>query len=162
MKKYFSTTLICAMFSLMSCNKDRNQIIFFDFSNQSDLEEWNVFGDGNTLIDNGIITFSNISSCYHLDLKELIDVKRNRSYKIKIRSKHNPPQIGDPVYCVGSMMIWVKQDGEDLMMEGANSGDDYIDQQFTFKTNSSSPIQFKIMIGTPNGAWIDNISIEKI
>ena len=162
MKKPFSCLIILQiLFLFSSCNKDRNQILLFDFSTPSDLEEWNVIGDGTASIDSGVIYFSNISSCFHLDLKELIDIRKNRSYKIKISSKNNPSQIGNPAYCLGNLMVGIKQDGETILMEGTSSGLDFTEQQYTFTTISASPIQLKLMVGTINGAWVDHISIEK-
>lgn len=163
MKKYLVAFLIFKLlFLFSSCNKDRNQILFFDFSTTSDLEKWNIIGDGSVSLDSGIIYFSNISSCLHFDFEELINIKKKRNYKIKIRSKNNPAQIGDPAYCVGNLMVCIKQDGETIIMEGTASDSNFVDQQYTFTTTSSSPVQLKIMVGTINGAWIDQLSIEKI
>lgn len=162
MKKYFSIVAVCILFMATSCKKDKNQIFISEFNGQEDLDQWIISGDGDATIDNGSVSFTNIQSCFHLEVKELIDVSKDQSYKIKIRSKHNPSQIGDPAYCVGNMMIWVKQDSETLMMDGTTSGDDFIEQQFTFTTITGSPIQIEFLIGTINGAWIDFISVEKV
>ena len=47
-------------------------------------------------------------------------------------------------------------------MEGTAADSNFVDQQYTFTTISSFPLQLKIMVGTINGAWINQISIEKI
>lgn len=162
MKYCFIAIIIFELLLFNSCDKQRNQILFFDFTSQTDLEEWNITGDGSVSLDSGIIYFSNISSCFHFDLEELINIRKKRNYKIKIRSKNNPAQIGDPAYCIGNLMVCIKQDGETIIMEGTASGSNFVDQQYTFTTISSSPVQLKIMVGTINGAWIDQISIEQI
>lgn len=154
--------MVCALLALVSCKKNKKQIFISDFNSQTDLEQWSVDTGGDVTLENGTAYFSNLNSCFNLDVKELISVRKNQSYIIKLKSKHNPSQIGDPSFCVGDLTFWVRQDSEMLLMDKANSSGNFVEEQFTFTTLSDSPIEVRFFIGTTHGAWLDYVIIEKV
>ena len=162
MKKYYSPLIFIAVLSLLSCNKGKKHVFSSDFNSQSDLEQWVFSGDGDATLEDGILSFTNIASCYTLEVENLIDIKKDQSYRVKIRSKHIPSQTGDPGYCVSNMLVWVRQDSESLLQGNTTAGNDFVEEEFTFTAKTSSPITLEILIGSIHGTWIDYISVERI
>jgi hypothetical protein len=162
MKKYYSPLIFIAVLSLLSCNKGKKHVFSSDFNSQSDLEQWVFSGDGDATLEDGILSFTNIASCYTLEVENLIDIKKDQSYRVKIRSKHIPSQTGDPAFCISTMLVRVKQDSETLLKGSTTSGSYFVEKEFTFTAETSSPIALAIRIGTVHGTWIDYISVERI
>lgn len=152
-------TIIC------SCKKDTTEttgipvnIIFnSEFENQGDLADWTQSTGGQAVIDSSAVKFTNITECFSFETLNLIPVTKGRIYELKLTGKVNPAISGDPALCAGNFIIYVMQNGKNLVSESFGNHTSWTQESFSFETATAESIKIKFLIGTIRGAWIDDL-----
>ncbi len=129
------------------------------FENQSDLQAWTASAGGEAVIDNGAVKFQNITSCFQFETASLIPVQQGKTYVLKITGKVNYHVPGDPVLCAGDFLIYVTQEGNNLVSASFGAHPSLTQMAYSFTAATSASINIKFLVGTTRGAWIDNIEL---
>ncbi len=129
------------------------------FDSPADLNGWTANAGGEAVIDNGAVKFQNITSCFQYETANPIPVQQGKSYALKITGKVNYHLSGDPPLCAGDFLIYVTQDGNNLVSASFGDHPALTAVIYAFTATTAAGIKLKFLVGTTRGAWIDNIEL---
>ena len=137
-----------------------------DFNSLSDSSNWNIYPDGVFLIDTvnkfneeASVNLTADGGCFKLEKIEGVPVDKEKIYVIHFHYKLLETQIGEAGHCVGDFMIWLKQGGETLLLDGCQGIESWTEKYFYFQPINNVPVKIELLVGTEHGVWLDDLIV---